>query len=139
MNYPADSSEATESAFYAAFAKCDIAAMQQLWVQAENTVCVHPGGPLLRGNTEILQSWSEILSNSSKPDIRYREIQRLASGDLAIHTVEELIRPAESEESPTRVIATNVYINTPEGWRILAHHASLPLVQLTKRKPSSLH
>lgn len=139
MNHQADSSEAIESAFYAAFAMRDIDAMQQLWLQADNTVCVHPGGPLLRGNTEILQSWSEILSNSSKPEISYRQIQRLTAGDLAIHTVEELIRPAESKESPTRVIATNVYMNTPDGWRMLAHHASLPLVQLNQRKPSSLH
>ena len=42
-------------------------------------------------------------------------------------------------ESPTRVIATNIYQNTPNGWRMLAHHASLPLVQGSKRAPRSLH
>lgn len=139
MNQPTDSSTAIELAFYAAFAQRDIAAMRQLWLPADYTVCVHPGGPLLMGNAEILQSWSEILSNSSKPDITYREIQRLVSGKLAVHTVEELIRPAESGESPTRVLATNVYKKTSEGWRMLAHHASLPLVQLTKRERTSLH
>ena len=139
MNLSASSAEAAESAFYAAFENRDLDAMQELWMSADNTVCVHPGGPLLQGAAEIMRSWSEILSNSAKPAITYRKVQRLRSGDLAIHTVEELIRPAKSNESPTRVIATNIYQNTPNGWRMLAHHASLPLVQGTKRNPHSLH
>ena len=129
----------TESAFYAAFADRDVKAMRRVWADDARALCIHPGGSLLRGTAAILQSWAEILSGAAPPEIRHHEIQRLAAGDLAVHTVEELIRPAHSGQAPTRVIATNIYVRTTSGWRLLAHHASLPLVTQGKRDPTALH
>lgn len=117
-----------EHAFYAAFAARDIEAMRAVWLDSDQAVCIHPGGPLLRGTEAVMQSWIDILSGASAPEIKHREIQRLAAGDLMIHTVEEAIRPADSDEPPTRLIATNIYRLTPSGWRMLTHHASLPVV-----------
>jgi len=137
-NETADSA-ATEKAFYDAFAERDVDAMRRVWDDCAETLCIHPGGPLLRGIEAVMQSWSEILTGASPPEIRHREIQRVKSGDLVIHTVEEAIRPADSDEPPTRIIATNIYRRTPAGWRMLAHHASLPVLRQGERRAQSLH
>jgi ketosteroid isomerase-like protein len=139
MNDEANDSTATERAFYAAFAACDVEAMRLVWADSEETLCVHPGGPLLRGKDAVMQSWAEILGGASAPEVSHREIQRVAAGDLVIHTVEESIRPGDSDDPPTRIIATNVYRRTPAGWRMLAHHASLPVMRRSRREAGSLH
>ncbi len=40
-----------------------------------------------------------------------------------------------------RVIATNVYLKTPQGWRLVAHHASPGTLQeqVSNDIPSVLH
>jgi uncharacterized protein (TIGR02246 family) len=128
-----------EQAFYAAFARRDAEAMRRVWADDARAVCVHPGGPLLRGTEAILESWQDILSGVAPPEIQHRQIQQVRSGELAVHTVEELIRPADSDQTPTKVIATNIYARTASGWRMLAHHASLPLVRQGRAARGPLH
>jgi ketosteroid isomerase-like protein len=128
-----------EAAFYAAFEATDVALMGAVWSDAPSVVCVHPGGDLLRGRTEVLRSWTDILTGAERPEILYRVIQRTGSDGLAVHLVEELIRPSRSREEPNRILATNVYLNTAEGWRMTAHHASLPLMAARSAPAGSEH
>ncbi|UHD16128.1 nuclear transport factor 2 family protein [Thiocapsa bogorovii] len=121
--------EEVEAAFYAAFETLDIALMGGVWAKEPSPVCVHPGGDLLLGRSEVLRSWREVLTGAEPPDLHYRVIQRSATRELAVHLVEELIRPSRSREEPNRILATNVYRQTAEGWRMTAHHASLPLMR----------
>ena len=123
-----------EAAFYAAFETLDIALMGAVWAEQPSPVCVHPGGDLLQERSEVLSSWREILTGAERPELHYRVIQRSASEGLAVHLVEELIRPSRSREEPNRILATNVYRKTAEGWRMTAHHASLPLM---RRRPET--
>lgn len=118
-----------EAAFYAAFQTLDITLMGAVWAEVPSPVCVHPGGDLLQGRGEVLNSWREVLTGAERPDLQYRVIQRTAAEGLAVHLVEELIRPSRSREEPNRILATNVYRQTGEGWRMTAHHASLPLMR----------
>jgi ketosteroid isomerase-like protein len=115
-----DSPDAVEAAFYAAFASMDLSAMGDLWAETPRPVCVHPGGDLLEGRTAVLRSWTEILTGAERPDLRFRVIQRTWRDDLAVHLTEEQIRPANSRASHTRILATNVFQRTPEGWRLTA-------------------
>lgn len=127
-----------EAAFYRAFADRDMVGMQHVWADSPNAMCVHPGGSLLHGTTDILHSWNEILSNASLPEIRFEVVHSLLKDDISVHTVREAIRPANSDDTPTIVISTNVYQKTTTGWLIITHHASLPLVD--QREPArSLH
>lgn len=128
MNEPTRDSRAVEQAFYQAFEHCSLEEMRAIWLDHDSAACVHPGGPLLRGTARILSSWESIFAGASPPKIRHHEIQRIVTGDLAIHTVEELITPNGDDSDPTRIIATNVYQRTEAGWRMLTHHASLPMV-----------
>lgn len=121
-------SRSIEHAFYQAFEHCSVEEMRDIWLDDDLAACVHPGGPLLRGTRSILSSWASIFSGAKPPRIRHNEIQRIVTGDFAIHTVEELITPGDSDDDPTRIIATNVYQRTESGWRMLTHHASLPMV-----------
>lgn len=132
---PGDSRN-VEAAFYAAFVQRDLSAMQAIWADSPDVTCIHPGGPLLRGTADIVRSWAEILTNAAQPDVQYTELQRILDGDTAIHVVEERIRPARSGTDPTRVISTNVYRRTADGWRMFMHHSSLPLVSAKKSGPS---
>jgi hypothetical protein len=126
--------DAVEASFYTAFQTLDIALMGAVWAEQPSPVCVHPGGDLLQDRSEVLRSWREILTGAERPELHYRVIQRTASEGLAVHLVEELIRPSRSREEPNRILATNVYGKTAEGWRMTAHHASLPLM---RRRPET--
>ncbi len=141
MNESTEDSRSVEQAFYQAFEHCSVEEMSEIWLDHETAACVHPGGALLRGTPSILRSWASIFSGASPPQIRHNEIQRIVTGNLAIHTVEELITPNGSDDDPTRIIATNVYQHTEDGWRMLTHHASLPMVisEAMVRTPETVH
>lgn len=132
-----ESPAAAEASFYGAFAAADGDAMARVWGRTGPILCVHPGGSLLLGRDAVLQSWSEIFSGTRSPAIEHQLIEAFTDADLAVHLVEERIRPSKgSRDEPTRVIATNTYRREPGGWRLVAHHGSLPLVP--RRSPSGI-
>lgn len=128
-----DRPEAVEAAFYAAFEGLDLGLMAALWLDAPESACVHPGGDPLIGYAAVIAGWRGILSGADQPTVRFRVIERHGSGDLAVHLVEERIGTAALPAEATRVLATNVYRRTGDGWRMLLHHATLPLT--TRRGP----
>lgn len=131
--------DAAETAFYAAFESLDLESMGSIW--DTDAVCVHPGGPLLRGHEAVMQSWTEILGAAEPPSIEFDIIQSTVSGDLAVHLVAERISPkGKSSLHAAAVIATNTYLRRDGGWKLLAHHASLPLMRKkAERTPAQLH
>jgi ketosteroid isomerase-like protein len=120
--------EAAQEAFYAAFAATDFAAMAKVWRDDPDTLCIHPGGGLLKGTTAVMQSWMEIFSAAQPPTIDIEPVTGMTSGDLAVRVLVELIRPnGQLSESATRVLATNVFRFMDGSWLLVEHHASLPL------------
>lgn len=139
MSKPYDSAAAAEDAFYQAFRELDRARMQEVWLESPEAYCIHPSGQLFRGRESILASWASIFEDAVKPNIQYTLINRSQQADLAIHLVVERIG---SNTAKTRtgaaVFATNVYQLTPQGWRMIGHHAaqarSDPIGPKTKQK-----
>lgn len=131
--------DSAEQAFYRAFEHCDLQAMQRVWEPSAQASCIHPGGPLLQGAEQVLHSWGEIFSQARTPDVRYRAVQKLVAGDLAIHTVEEAVRPGDGDAPPTLLIATNVYRRGAAGWCMLAHHACLPMMGQRRAHEGPVH
>jgi hypothetical protein len=43
---------------------------------------------------------------------------------VAVHSVEETLTPPGEAKPHGPVVATNVYLRTAAGWRMVAHHAS---------------
>jgi ketosteroid isomerase-like protein len=119
-----------EAAFYSAFAGTDLGAMAQVWHTGDEARCIHPGGDLLIGTGAVLASWRQIFAGAAAPTVRHRVLHRAGTGDLRVHLVEERIGPQDADSDDlTRVLATNVYRRTNDGWRMVLHHATLPLVE----------
>jgi ketosteroid isomerase-like protein len=124
---------AAEAAFYAAFRALDVEQMGRVWLVSPDASCIHPGGALLQGTDAILASWAAIFRDSRPPRVLYRTLQISADRHLAVHTVEENVNSGSRQAV---ILATNVYRYSGGGWRMLAHHASLPLVESRAAPPA---
>ena len=124
---------AAEAAFYAAFRALDLVQMGNVWLDSPETSCIHPGGPLLQGSHAVLASWADIFRDAEPPQVQHRILQTSLDRELAVHTVEENVSSGKGKRRAV-ILATNVYRYSDGGWRMLAHHASLPLVE-TVREP----
>ncbi|MES3023705.1 MAG: nuclear transport factor 2 family protein [Pseudomonadota bacterium] len=111
-----------EAAFYDALNRADIDALMALWADDEEIVCIHPGGPRLYGHAPIQASWEAIFERGGL-QIRPSQLHETHNLMSSVHTVIEGVTSNTSE--PAHLIATNVYIKTPQGWRIVLHHVSV--------------
>ncbi len=113
-----------EAAFYEALQRGDIEALMACWADDDEVFCVHPGGPRLVGAMAIRAAFDQMFGNGAirATPARVRKVESLAS---AVHNVLERI-DVLTPEGPRHafVLATNVYHKTPQGWRMVAHHAS---------------
>jgi len=113
-----------EQAFYEAFQRADLEAMMAVWSEDEEIYCVHPGGPRLSGIDQIRESWRQIFSAGTTMRFSLRGAQTMRGALIAVHSVYEQITVMGEQRPRAPMIATNVYLNTPLGWRMIAHHAS---------------
>ncbi len=113
-----------ENAFYEALERADLEAMMAVWAEDEEIVCVHPSGPRLVGHAQMRESWQRIFSGGGGVKIHVTHRVATQAMMVAIHNVQENApTPAAKRESAT-VVATNVYLRTAAGWRMIVHHAS---------------
>ncbi|MET3134838.1 ketosteroid isomerase-like protein [Oxalobacteraceae bacterium GrIS 1.11] len=111
-----------ETAFYDALNRADIGALMALWADDEEIVCIHPGGPRLIGHAAIHASWLDLFAGGGLHIVptQLHETHNLMS---SVHTVVEGASAGPGESA--HLLATNVYIKTPRGWRIVLHHVSV--------------
>ncbi len=113
-----------ESAFYEALTKSDLDAMMSVWADDDDIYCVHPGGARLSGVERVRESWRQIFASGQTLRFQLREQQHVQGMMLSVHSVYEYITVAGEQRPRGPVIATNVYLRTERGWRMVAHHAS---------------
>jgi ketosteroid isomerase-like protein len=113
-----------EAAFYDAIGRADVDALMALWADDEEIVCVHPGAPRLVGHASIRASWEAIFEQGGVP-IRAVQLHATQNLMVAIHNVVEEVKRGGGDAQDIHIIATNVYLKTPHGWRIATHHASV--------------
>ncbi len=131
-----DTPEKAEAAFYEAFAQRNLEALMAVWADDERVGCVHPMSELITGQRAVRESWAGILHGTPALAIRVELVMRVRRGPLAVHTVHEYLRTGEQE--PRRpIVATNIYLETEEGWRMIMHHASPSAV--TVQPETTLH
>jgi ketosteroid isomerase-like protein len=102
---------------------------------------VHPGGPRLAGFEQVRGSWAQILGSGQRLKVHLTNQVVLSSMMLAIHSVHENIT-VEGESRPrAAVAATNVYLRTGGGWRMILHHGSPtpPEARAPAESPKILH
>lgn len=114
-----------EFAFYDALERADLNLMMTVWADEPGIVCIHPQGPRLAGFTAILESFTEIFSHGANAKVKVGELRKHEGQTLSIHSVYETFTMPGRKENIPPVLATNVYLLTPHGWRMTLHHASL--------------
>ncbi len=83
-----------------------------------------PGGPRLTGFASVKSSWTSILANGPL-HARCTLAKSLETPTVALHNViEEVVVGSGPKQEVVRVLATNVYVKTPAGWKMVLHHAS---------------
>jgi uncharacterized protein (TIGR02246 family) len=113
-----------EAQFYEALQRGDIERLMAVWADDDEVVCVHPGGPRVIGPAAIRASFESIFANGAIPVVP-EQVHRLHTIGSAVHHLAERITVQTAEGARTAwVLATNVYVKTAQGWRMVAHHAS---------------
>lgn len=119
-----DSPDHIEAQFYEALQRGNIESLMAVWADDEEVVCVHPGGPRMIGPAAIRAGFEAIFANTSVP-VRPEQVHRLQWLGGALHHLVERIEVQTNEGPHTAwILATNVYVKTVQGWRLVAHHAS---------------
>lgn len=121
---PLSSPEDTEHAFYEALQQADLERLMACWADEEDIVCVHPGGPRLLGHAAVRSAFEALFANGSVK-AQAEKVRRIDAGTSSVHSVIERIEIMGNDGPQIAwVLATNVYVKTVHGWRLIAHHAS---------------
>ncbi|WP_106394915.1 nuclear transport factor 2 family protein [Enhygromyxa salina] len=102
--------------FYRAFASGDFVAMDRVWSDHLEILCMHPGWELLRGRDRVMASWRGILRRPTPVRFRDQVVELL--GEVAVVACVEVLPEAE-------LAATNVFVREEGRWRMLHHQAGL--------------
>jgi len=121
-------------AFYQAFEARDLDAMMAAWADDEEIICVHPGGPRMVGYDAVRTAWEQLFSGDAKLSFRLDEIVVIETVGLAMQSAIEHVSTSAGTARGTAV-ATNVFMRTPSGWRVVCHHAS-PVAALVATQPT---
>jgi uncharacterized protein (TIGR02246 family) len=113
-----------ENAFYEALERADLEAMMAVWAEDEDVVCVHPAGPRLSGQDEVRESWAKIFSGEQRLRVEITHQVAIQGMMLAVHSVHENFTVQGEARPRSPILATNVYVRTAAGWRMIVHHAS---------------
>lgn len=115
-------SKQVEASFYQAFRDRDIGLMKNVWDQTDSVICIHPSSPRIYSFDLIIASWEQIFAAQEPVDIEisgavfdFREL-------IGIHYVTETL--SVMNRVIGSVYATNIYHQTEDGWKMIAHHAS---------------
>ncbi len=106
---------AANEAFYDAFRNKDMAAMAEVWAERDGVVMVPPGGILIQGRDNVLATLERILTNPATGSLTAENPEVHLQGSSAVVVVYERI-------GRSLLVATNVFIDTDRGWRMVHHH-----------------
>ena len=132
-----------QNAFYEALERCDLEAMMAVWSEDEEIVCVHPAGQRLAGQAEVREAWRRMFAGGPNMRVRITQQVVIASVMLEAHSVHENITVTGETRPRPPMVATNVYLRTAAGWRMIVHHASPapgePVAAPASAPPKILH
>lgn len=118
------SPEEIEAEFYEALQRGDLERLMAVWGDDDEVVCVHPGGPRVVGPAAVRATFEAIFANGPV-HVRPEQVRRVQGPGCAVHNLLERVELLTDEGPLTAwVMATNVYLKGPQGWRLVAHHAS---------------
>ena len=137
------SPEDAEAQFYEALRDGDLDRVMAVWADDEDVVCVHPGGARVVGPLAVRAAFESIFTNGQIA-VHAEHVKVVHAMGSSVHSVLERIDVVTVEGPRTGwIVATNVYVKTGQGWRMVAHHASPgapdELPEITETAPAILH
>ncbi|NDJ17581.1 nuclear transport factor 2 family protein [Myxacorys almedinensis] len=119
---------AVNDAFYRAFERKNLEAMQQVWSKGLGSLCIHPGRKALCGWEQIHDSWQTIFRNTNYIEIETEIITTEVNGDLAyVVLIETVLQVVGRKKFQARSLSTNVFERMATRWYLVHHHGS-PLI-----------
>ena len=113
-----------QNAFYEALERNDLDLMMAVWAEDEEIVCVHPAGARIAGQQEVRESWRRIFASGQRLRVKIAQQVTMSGMMVEVHSVHEVISVIGEEAARPPMVATNVYLRTAAGWRMIVHHAS---------------
>jgi len=130
-------SKQVEESFYQAFRNRDIELMKYVWDQTDEAICIHPNSPRIYSFELIIASWEQIFSAPDAICIEITEPVYKPEENVSIHYVKENL--SVNRKLVGSVYATNIYHQTEDGWKMIAHHASPAFADSESKINPSLH
>lgn len=119
------------TSFYQAIEGGDLGLMSAMWADSDDVVCVHPGSRVVRGRGRVLRSWAVVMAATPYIQFFLTDATVAVFTDAAVVScTENVLTGVDSPEGDLpafaggRAVATNVFVRTSVGWRLVAHHAS---------------
>lgn len=103
-------------AFYAAFTTGDVSAMSKAWVSSYPIVCLHPGARPIFDRDEMMDSWTDILSDPGVAELTFHSPSVVLVGNTALVTGYECF-------GDSALAASNGFVLESGIWRMFSHHA----------------
>ena len=132
-----------QNAFYEALEGCDLEAMMTVWSEDEEIVCVHPVGQRLAGQAQVREVWRQMFAGGPNMRVHITQQVVIAGVMIEVHSVHENITVTGEQRPRPPMVATNVYLRTAAGWRMIVHHASPapgePAAEPATASPKILH
>ena len=122
---PGDDVISINEEFYRSLEALNLDRMEKVWLDAEWVTCVHPGGPMLTGWEVIRDSWEQIFKGTQ--NIRFELTDtgvRIENRTAWVTCTESILHLSTSGVSNVAAAATNIFLKTEDGWRLVLHHAS---------------
>lgn len=118
------SPDEVEQLFYEALNNADIDQLMACWAEEDDIVCILPRGERLIGSGNIRRAF-EVLWSRLRIQVQTQRVHKVEALASVVHHLTEQVRALTPQgEQVTWITATNVYHRTPQGWRLVAHHAS---------------
>ncbi len=128
-----DALREVNAALYRAVEELDLAAMERLWLHESWVRCIHPGWDMLVGWDLVRQSWAQIFSGTRWIRVTPTRVDVQVFGEIGLVACAENITAASDGEVGVAVAqATNLFLMTDDGWRLIHHHSSPAPVRVTQ-------
>ena len=116
---------AANQEFYRAFETLKLEEMEKVWAKNTDIQCGHPGWRVLRGWGPVMESWKRIFENTPSMQFNLSDVKVDVRGEIAWVTLyENLNSSIQGQDYSAAILTTNIFIKTPEGWRMILHHGS---------------
>jgi ketosteroid isomerase-like protein len=116
---------AANQAFYRAFEKKDIEAMEAVWSKGIGCLCIHPGRDALKGWMTIRDAWERIFQNTSYLEIDTDILTVDVSGDLSyVVLIENVLQISNGQRLEAQSMGTNLFERMGDRWYLMHHHGS---------------